>query len=409
MKNIVVAGAGPAGMMAAIRACQRGARVTLIEKNPSPGRKLLLSGKGRCNLTNAGSLDSFLERFSHGQFLRDAFRKFFNTQLMDFFQKRGLKLKVERQQRVFPATDSSSSILDVLRQELQRNGAEVLYKTAVVDIIVTAGRVTGVALAGGKRVAAESVILATGGESYAFTGSTGDGQKIAGRHGHTIIAAAPGLVPLLVKKDFDLPEGLTLKNIRLIFYSGRRSLETAVGEMLFTASSITGPLVLTWSGRVVDLLEKGPVHVSLDFKPGLSQEQIESRFLRDAAASPRISVRNLLKEYLPLRMIDIFLIRAGIRAELKSNQVSQLERRSLVSLFKDFRMEITGARPLEEAMVTRGGVSLKEIDPKTMESRLIKGLYFCGEMIDVDADTGGFNLQAAFSTGFLAGDSAAVP
>jgi predicted Rossmann fold flavoprotein len=408
MKNILVAGAGPAGMMAAIRACQLGQQVTLLEKNPTAGRKLLLSGKGRCNLTNACSLELFLERFSHGQFLRDSFKKFFNIQLIDFFERRGLKLIVERQQRVFPAAGTSSSVLDVLCKEIVRCRVQLLLKVTITDIVVASGRVTGAVLSGGKRVQADSVILATGGESYAFTGSTGDGQRIAARHGHMLVSAHPGLVPLVVKKDFDLPEGLTLKNIRLIFHSGKKAYETEIGEMLFTASGISGPLVLTWSGKVVDLLKSGPVQVSIDLKPGLSPEQIESRFLRDVNAAPRLSIRNVLKEYLPLRMIDIFLKQTGISPQQKANQVRQQERRKLIGLLKDFRMKVTGSLPLEEAMVTRGGVSLKEIDPKTMESRLIKGLYFCGEMIDVDADTGGFNLQAAFSTGYLAGDSAAT-
>lgn len=408
MKRIVIAGAGPAGMMAAIRACQSDATVTLVEKNPLPGRKLLLSGKGRCNLTNACSLERFLERFSHGQFLRDAFKVFFNKQLMDFFEQRGLKLKVERQERVFPRSDRSSSVLDVLRKELELRKVDFRTKSVVKDIMVESGRVTGVVLGGSTVLGADSVVLATGGESYAFTGSTGDGQRIAARHGHTIVPARPGLVPLVVKRDFELPEGLTLRNIRLSFISGKKAFETDIGELLFTGVGVSGPLVLTWSGRVIDLLKKGAVFVSVDLKPGLSEEQVEDRMLRDLAANPRVHIRNLLKEYLPQRMIVIFLKRAEIPAERTANQVSQQERKKLVGLFKDFRMEISGSLPLEEAMVTRGGVSLKEIDPRTMESRLVKGLYFAGEVIDVDADTGGFNLQAAFSTGWLAGESAAA-
>ncbi|MGE5307983.1 MAG: NAD(P)/FAD-dependent oxidoreductase [Deltaproteobacteria bacterium] len=405
MKKIIVVGAGPAGLMAAIRASQLGCRVTLIEKNASAGRKLLLSGKGRCNLTNACTLDCFLERFSHGQFLRDAFRTFFNKQLMAFFEERGLKLKVERQERVFPQSDRSAAVLEVLLKEL-KGKADFFFKTGLKDVVAEGGRVKGVRLGDGRELEADAVILATGGVSYAFTGSTGEGLKIAGKLGHTVVPSKPGLVPLLVKKDFPLPEGLALKNIRLTFISGKKDLETDIGEMLFTADGISGPLVLSWSGQVLDLLAKGPVQASVDLKPGLTEEQIDSRMLKDFKLNPKKNLGNLLKEYLPNRMIDVFIRRSGVPCERKANQVSQAERKKLVSLFKDFRMDITGSLPIEEAMVTRGGVSLKEIDPRTMGSRLVKGLYFCGEMIDVDADTGGFNLQAAFSTGYLAGQSA---
>jgi predicted Rossmann fold flavoprotein len=314
---------------------------------------------------------------------------------------------VERQERVFPDTDRSASVVEVLNAELKRLNVRVLFKTGIQDILVKDGAVTGAVLPGGKELPADAVILATGGESYRFTGSSGDGQRIAAAHGHAILPPSPGLVPLLVKKDFELPEGLTLKNVSLAFHSGKKPFETEIGEMLFTGSGISGPLILTWSGRVIDLLKKGSVTVTVDFKPGLSEQQLEARLLRDLAAFARTSVKNILKEYLPQRMIDIFLRRAAVSPEKKGNQVSQEERKKLIGLFKAFPMEITGSLPLEEAMVTRGGVSLKEIDPRTMGSRLIKGLYFCGEMIDVDADTGGFNLQAAFSTGWLAGDSAA--
>lgn len=409
MKNILVVGAGPAGMMAAIRACQLGQRVTLIEKNSSAGRKLLLSGKGRCNLTNSCDLDSFLERFSHGQFLRDAFKKFFNTELMRFFEERGLRLTVERQQRVFPADERSAAVLDVLLKELERCKARVLYKTALVELRVEGGKVTGASVSGGRFIEADAVVMATGGVSYAFTGSTGDGISISTRHGHTAVAPKPGLVPLLVKRDFEIPEGLTLKNIALSFCSGGKRFDTGVGEMIFTSLGISGPLVLTWSGKALDLLAKGPVSVLLDFKPGLTRDQVEARLVRDFAASPRVNIKNLLKDYLPQRMIAIFLSRAAIPADRKANQVSQQERRALVGLFKEFKMELSGSLSIEEAMVTRGGIPLKEIDPRTMESRRVKGLYFCGELIDVDADTGGFNLQAAFSTGYLAGESAAAP
>ena len=407
--SIIVVGAGPAGMMAAIRASQLHQSVTLIEKNPAPGHKLLLSGKGRCNLTNTCSLEEFLSHFSNGAFLRDAFKKFFNQDLMGFFEKRGLKLKVERQERVFPANDRSVSIRDVLMRELAQQKVNVLYKTAVTDIAVAHGAVRAVKLNNKQELPVNRLILATGGVSYAFTGSTGDGIKFAQALGHRVTALRPGLVPLTVKKDFVFPQGLTLKNIRLHFSGSRASFSSEIGEMVFTHFGISGPLVFSSSGPVVDWLrEKQQVIASIDFTPGLSVEQLEQRLLRDFKEQAKKNIRTVLKGLLPLRMVDIFVARLNIKPDVKCNQVTATARQGLLTMLKEFPMTVTGSLPMEEAMVTRGGVSLKDIDPRTMQSRLIKGLYFAGEMIDVDADTGGFNLQAAFSTGYLAGESAAT-
>ena len=408
---IIVVGAGPAGLMAAIRAGQLKQDVTLIEKNSSLGRKLLLSGKGRCNLTNACSLEEFLKRFSgNGQFLRDAFKKFFNKELMAFFESRGLKLKVERQLRVFPVTDSSTSIVRVLEKELKDRNVNILFKSSVKDIIIEGGRVKAVALDNGNSISADKIILATGGVSYSFTGSTGQGLKLAGRAGHTIIPLTAGLVPLEAGEKFikDL-EGLTLKNIRLRFHSGKKEIASEVGELLFTVSGISGPLVLTLSGAIADWLKtKEAVYAEIDLKPGLSIEQLDARMLRDFKLNPKKSLKNVLKELLPLRLINLFIEITDLNPLRKTSQITKDERSRMVSFLKAFKLHITGTKPIEEAMVTRGGVSLKEIDPRTMESRLIKGLYFAGEIMDVDADTGGFNLQAAFSTGYLAGESAAL-
>jgi len=396
--------------MSAIRASGPGNSVLILEKKPSPGNKLLISGKGRCNLTNACDLDSFLRRFSKsGEFLRDAFKKFFNRELMDFFESRGLELKTERQLRVFPVTDRSNHILDILKQELKKKNAEILVRTEVRDILTKDGFVSGVALSDSRIISADRVILATGGASYSFTGSDGGGLRMAERLGHKITELRPGLVPLVVRQEFvKRLEGLALKNIRLIFSDAEQKAESEIGELLFTGFGISGPLVLTLSGRIYDWLKKRRVHVDIDLKPALSEEQLDKRLLREFAAGSRKSVRNVMKELLPLRLIDCFLDIAGIPPDKKVSQLNQKERRSLVLLLKCLRLDIIGTRPLEEAMVTRGGVSLKEIDPRTMQSRIIKGLYFAGEIIDVDADTGGFNLQAAFSTGYLAGESAGV-
>jgi predicted Rossmann fold flavoprotein len=410
-KRIIVVGAGPAGMIAAIRAGQLRQDVTLIEKNPGPGEKLLLSGKGRCNLTNSCDLNSFLERFSkNGQFLRDAFKKFFNQDLMDFFEKRGLKLNIERQQRVFPETDRSNSVLSVLKKELGRVNVKSICNSALKDLIIRDNKIKGLLLTNARTISADRVILATGGISYSFTGSTGEGLQIAGRLGHSIVPLRPGLVGLETKQKYPkILKGLTLKNIRLKFSDGERQIISEMGELLFTDSGISGPLVLSLSGRIIDWLNEGKhVYVEIDLKPALSSEQLNARLLREIKLNPQKSVKNMLRSLLPASLINIFLEITKINPYKKANLISRPERENLVSLFKALRLDISRGRPIEEAMVTRGGISLKDINPRTMESRRIKGLYFAGEMIDVDADTGGFNLQAAFSTGYLAGESAAL-
>lgn len=411
MNKIIVVGAGPAGMMAAIRASQLTPEVVLIEKNSYPGNKLLLSGKGRCNVTNNCGLEDFLKRFSgNGQFLRDAFKKFFNRDLIEFFRARGLVLKIERQERVFPQTDRSASIVEVLQKELAKNQVITAYNVPVVGLQVKAGKISGVRLESGEVVLVDKVILATGGVTYSFTGSTGDGLLWAEKTGHKITPIRPGLVALETRKEnFKLPEGLTLKNIRLRFSSGEKEIISEIGEMVFTDFGISGPLVLTLSGQIADwILGKLRIKVEIDFKPALSREQLDSRLLREFSVLSRKNLDNVLKQLLPLSLVKIFLGRLKISPDKKANQVTQRERKAIVDLLKGFGLEIKCTRPLEDAMITRGGVSLKDIDPRTMESRRVKGLYFCGEMIDVDADTGGFNLQAAFSTGYLAGESAAL-
>ncbi len=410
-KKVVVVGGGPAGIMAAIRAGQLNCAVTLIEKNPLLGKKLLLSGKGRCNLTNACDLDSFLLKFPRqGQFLRDAFKKFFNRDLMAFFEKRGLRLNTERQLRVFPVSNKSDSIIKVLKEELQKNKVTLMYNCQIRDVFMQENRIKGLLLKDTGTIPADKLILATGGISYGFTGSTGYGIALARRLGHRIIPLSPGLVPLETKEAYPkLLKGLTLKNIRLKFSDGETNIISQVGELLFTQSGISGPLVLSLSGQVVDWLnEKRHVYVEIDLKPALSREQLNARILREFQVNPRRNLKNILKALMPARLGDVFIGILKILPDRKASHVRQEERQDLVTLLKAWRLDITKSRPIDEAMVTRGGVSLKDIDPRTMQSRLIKGLYFAGEMIDMDADTGGFNLQAAFSTGYLAGESAAL-
>lgn len=408
-KKIVVVGGGPAGIMAAISASYLNTRVVLLEKNSSPARKLLLSGKGRSNITNACELDSFYPRFSkNGEFLRDAFKRFSNRDLMEFFQKRGLSLKVERQLRVFPVTDKSASVLGVLKKELEKNNVKVIYRAEAGDIVMREGSIKGVILSDRRIIPADKVILATGGISYRFTGSSGEGIRLAERLGHRIVPLQPGLVPLETRQDYpSVLEGLTLKNIRLKFKSGTKEVASDIGELLFTKTGVSGPLVLSLSAVIGEWLHKQKsVQLNIDLKPALSREQLDARLLREFKLNPNRSIRNTLKALVPLRMVGLFMKISAISAEKKANQVNAVERQRLLELLKGMRLDIVGTRPIDEAMVTRGGVSLKDINPRTMESRVVKGLYFCGEMIDVDADTGGFNLQAAFSTGYLAGRSA---
>ncbi|MDP3041621.1 MAG: NAD(P)/FAD-dependent oxidoreductase [Candidatus Omnitrophota bacterium] len=409
--KILVVGGGPSGMMAAIRAAALGQEIILLEKKSTLGNKLLLSGKGRCNLTNTEDLQYFLKRFSKsGDFLRDAFKKFFSQELISFFEERGLKLKVERQMRVFPQGGRSCSVLDILKKELEKLKVKIIYKSKVVDLLVAGATARGVRLENGTDITADRIILAGGGASYSFTGSDASVINIAKKFAHTIVPLQAGLVPLDVKQNYPKKlEGLTLRNIRLKFSDGKTQIISEIGELIFTSAGISGPLVITLSGKVIDLLgPESEVYVDIDLKPALSSEQLDGRLLREFKSNSKKIIQNTLKELLPLRLIKVFMEATGIGPLTKCSQITQNQRQKIISLLKGFQMEISGPRPLEEGMVTRGGVSLKEINPRTMESRLIKGLYFCGEMIDVDADTGGFNLQAAFSTGYLAGESAAL-
>jgi len=408
--NVVIIGAGASGLMASVRAAKLTDKVLLLEKNNSLGKKLLLSGKGRCNLTNIAQLDEFLTHFGkQGNFLRSAFAKFFNTELINFFEKRGLKLKTERGGRVFPVSDSSKSVLDIFEKTIKAEGVGVKSRSKAVEIKLNKDDTKEVLLDNGENIIAKKVILATGGLSYPLTGSTGDGYRIAKSLGHKIIALSAGLVPLEVKERWirDLT-GLSLKNVRISIISGKRRLFPDIGEMLFAHFGVSGPLILTLSSRIVDLLsENKSVRLSIDLKPGLTEGQLDSRLLRDITNKGSVFYKNLLKDLLPRKLIKVFVDLSGINPNKPANQITQQERLSTRQLLKDFRLTINKARPIKEAIITRGGVSTREINPKTMESNIIEGLYFCGEIVDVDADTGGYNLQAAFSTGYLAGENAA--
>lgn len=410
MKNkILVIGGGPAGMMAAIRAAQLGGDVILFEKNPSLGRKLLLTGKGRCNITNACSLDEFLPRFSgNAQFLRDSFSKFFNTQLIEFFETHGLKLKTERQQRVFPETDNAKSVLDLLHDKLRSLKVEIMFDVNVTNIVVNDKRISSVKLSNNRIIDCDKIIFATGGFTYKTTGSDGRALDLIKKLGHTIVPLRPGLVPLRTRQKFPQKlSGLTLKNIRLLISNGKKKIVTPIGELLFAGFGITGPLILSNSGIMVDWLNEGKdVFVEIDLKPELSADMLNARLTREFSTYAKMTIKNVLKHLLPKSLIDVFLDLSSIPEDLKVSHITQKQKAALIDLFKNLHFDIKDYHSLDHAMVTKGGVSLKEIDPKTMKSRIIDNLYFAGEMIDIDADTGGFNLQAAFSTGYLAGESA---
>ena len=406
--DIAVVGAGPAGIMAAIRAGQLGRKVALIERNAGLGAKLMITGKGRCNITNSADLDAFIKKFGKkGEFLRTAFFDFSNQDLIEFFKARGLELKTERQGRVFPETDKAASIIEALNEYLEENKVEILYNTRVIDIKRT-GDWFKLKTESGNELQAGKVILSTGGASYKVTGSTGDGFVIAEKFGHKITGLTPGLVPLKTKEAWvSQLQGLALENIRLTFEYGKKKITSEIGELIFTHFGVSGPLILDLSQEIVAIIkERGEVRLFIDLKPGLKVEQLESKLLHKFTIKGNIYLKNLLKDLLPQRLVEVFIKLMGTIPEVKTNQIRKEERQSIIRLLKAFPLTITGSLPLEEAMVTAGGVSLKDINPRTMGSKIVAGLYFAGEVIEGAAPSGGYNLQQAFSTGYLAGESA---
>lgn len=408
--DIAVIGGGPAGMMAAISSGKLKKDVCLLERGGSLGRKLLLSGKERCNVTNMAQPDDFMARFGRqGSFLRTAFSRFSNQDLIDFFQAKGLELKVERQGRVFPVTNKASSVLEALKDYLRENKVKILYNIRIAEIKKEKD-IFSLSSSGLKscKLSARKVILASGGSSFSSTGSSGDGFTLAGKLGHTIVPLRPGLVPLKVKEPWVQElSGLKLKNIRLVFSGANKSITSDIGELSFAPFGVSGALVLDLSNAVLGLLEEEKeVVLSIDLKPGLSHQQLEVRLLRDFAASGNKKLVDVLKDFLPQQLIGVFVKLLGFDYNKKASQIAKQERVSIIKLLKSFELSIVGSLPLEEAMVIHGGVSVREINPRTMESKIIAGLYFAGEIIDTSAASGGYNLQQAFSTGYLAGVSA---
>lgn len=408
-KKIIVIGGGAAGIMAAGRAAELGADVILIEKMPKVGIKISITGKGRCNLTSGEEMDKFIEAFGpNGRFLINVFARFFSEDLINFFESIGVRTAIERGKRVFPLSGSAKDVVNALEIYLNKQGVQILPNTSVKGIIAQDNRAVGVDTNKGIFYG-DAVILCTGGASYPKTGSTGDGYNMAKKIGHTIIPIRAALVPLEVKEAYikDL-QGLALNHVTASVYLDGKKIAEAFGEMLFTHFGLSGPIILTLSKTVVDSLAKGTVEIFLDLKPALSKEKLDLRFLREIKEHSNKNVDNMFKNLLPQSMIPVFIKLVGIPHDKKVHQITQKERGEVIALLKGMRFTIAQPRPLEEAIVTAGGVSIKEIDPKTMESKIIKGLYICGEVIDVDGKTGGYNLQAAFSTGWVAGTAAAT-
>ena len=412
MKKIVVAGAGPAGLMAAATAAEYGAQVALIEKNPRVGKKLRITGKGRCNLTTSVDSSELVKGFpGNGRFLHSAFHEFSNTDLVEFFHQRGLKTKVERGSRVFPVSDQAEDVVNVLLENARRVGVETLHSTKVNELQFKNGKFIGVDSNKGN-IAGDAVIVATGGMSYPGTGSTGDGYPWAEKLGHRIIEPRPGLVPLQVAENWteDL-EGLTLKNVKARAFTGQGKLiNEEFGELTFANFGLSGPIILSMSHKVGEYLIKTqqPATVKLDLKPALEEEKLDHRVQRDFGKYSRKMFKNALNDLLPQKLIPVIINLSGIEAEKECHQVTRRERLELVRLLKNLTLTVHSTRPIAESIVTAGGVNVKEVNPKTMESRLVQGLFFAGEILDVNGYTGGYNLQAAFSTGFVAGKYAAL-
>lgn len=398
-------------MMAAIGAALTGGKVTLLEKNEKTGKKIYITGKGRCNLTNACAPEDFFNHvISNGKFLYSAFYQMDNQSVMNFFEEAGCRLKTERGERVFPVSDHSSDVITALNRQMEKAQVKVLLKTSAESLLLDEekGKVLGVRLTDGRELAADAVIVASGGKSYEATGSTGDGYRFAEQAGHTIKDLHPALVPFTVKEEWcKLLQGLSLRNVSVALLKDKKKIYDGFGEMLFTHFGVSGPLILSASSYYVKKYDNVPVRLCIDLKPALTMEQLDRRLVRDFEESRNRHFKNALDGLLPAKLIPVIVELSGIMPEKKINEVTRQERSRLVELLKGLKLTVTGTRGFTEAIITQGGVNVKEVNPSTMESKLVQGLYFAGEVLDLDAVTGGFNLQIAWSTGYLAGSSAA--
>lgn len=407
MSKVIVIGGGAAGMMAAIKAAAKGHEVTLLEKNEKLGKKIYITGKGRCNVTNASDMETIMSQVvTNPRFMYSAFADCSNTDVMEMIEKGGCPLKIERGQRVFPESDKSSDIISCFAHLLKKAGVQILFNKEVAHILTEDRRAVGVSLSDGKKMSADAIVMATGGLSYASTGSTGDGHRMAKELGHTITPCYPALVPVNTKEDWCRAlQGLALKNVTFMVKDGKKKLYEDFGEMLFTHFGISGPLVLSASSKIVKKLEKGSLAAFIDLKPALTEEQLDARILRDFANEQNKQFKNALNGLFPARLAEQIVILSDIDPDKEVNAITKEERAHLVSLTKNLPLTILSVRGYNEAIITQGGVKVQEVQPKTMESKLVPGLYFAGELLDIDALTGGYNLQLAWSTGSLAGES----
>ena len=399
-------------MMSAVCAAREGAFVTLLEKNEKTGKKIYITGKGRCNLTNSCDQEVFFDNIvSNGKFLYSAFHRMDSQGVREFFESAGLRLKEERGNRIFPLSDHSSDVISALNRQMEKERVKVCLHTQAAEILTgshPAPAVRGVKLAGGRELLADAVIVATGGKSYESTGSTGDGYRFAAHAGHRVKELKPALVPFVTKESWPKAlQGLSLKNVSVTLKKEKKKIYEGFGEMLFTHFGVSGPLILSASSYYVKKYNDMPVRLCIDLKPALSDEQLDRRLLREFDRSWNRQFKNALDSLLPAKLIPVLVALSGIPPEKKAGELTREERNSLVSCLKNLTMTVTGTRGFQEAIVTQGGVDVKEVNPSTMESKLVKGLYFAGEVLDLDALTGGFNLQIAWSTGYLAGLSAA--
>ena len=409
MSNVIVVGGGAAGMMAAIFAARNGQNVTLLEKNEKLGKKIFITGKGRCNITNASEIeDLFSAVISNPKFLYSGFYSFTNDQVIHFFEELGVATKIERGNRVFPVSDHSSDVIAALAREMQHLKVKVQLHCEVKELLINNEReIKGVRLANGKKMTADAVVVATGGISYPSTGSTGDGYRFARNCGHKVTELFPSLVPMEVKEWYAKQlQGLSLRNVCIRVTDGKRKLYEEFGEMLFTHYGVTGPVILSASSIVGKRLKEKELTLHIDLKPALTEEQLDKRILREFDANHNKQFKNAVDSLFPAKLKPVMTELSGIAEEKKVNEITKEERMRFVRLIKDFKMTLTSLRSYSEAIITKGGVSVKEIHPGTMESKFVKNLYFSGEVLDLDALTGGYNLQIAWSTAYLAGMNA---
>ncbi|MDO4453237.1 MAG: NAD(P)/FAD-dependent oxidoreductase [Eubacteriales bacterium] len=404
MGKVIVIGGGAAGMFAAVIAAEQGYTVELFEKNEKLGKKLFITGKGRCNLTNACGMEELFESVcTNTKFLYSAFYGFTNHDAMQFFEKAGLRMKTERGNRVFPASDHSSDVIGILEKKMRQNGVKICLNTKVEKLFVEDGCCRGICLEKNEKVFADRVIVATGGLSYPSTGSTGDGYRFAQDCGHKVTELMPSLVPFNVRESWAKElQGLSLKNIAIQIRDGKKKLYEDFGEMMFTHFGVTGPVILSASGRIAKKLRQKELTMSIDLKPALSEEQLDKRLLREFEEGQNKQFKNILGNLFPAKLIPVMIKLSEISPEKRVNEISREERQYFLHKIKYLELTLTGLRDYNEAIITKGGIQVKEINPTTMESKFVKGLYFIGEVLDLDAVTGGFNLQIAWSTAYAA-------